>query len=231
LRLRTAALRPRAAAFTLVELLTVIAIIAVLASLLMTAVASAKKKSRAAVCTFNLHQISLALNMYMDDFGKRPPAVDALMNGRYLPTPRSLLCPEDRTGNWGRLVQSGYLSVSSPSSGPAEPVNYSYLMHPLSWDEGAWDRLMRVGGSAGMAACQLHGLGKQDVPDVHSFSGLLLRAQRDGAVVRRRLFWNSSFLFGGPPDGFGLIPSSLGSVPDPYPIQIYLDDPAQWFQP
>src|SRR2546427_2268501 len=36
----------RAAAFTLVELLTVIAVLAVLASLLMTAVASAKKKSR-----------------------------------------------------------------------------------------------------------------------------------------------------------------------------------------
>ena len=55
------------AAFSLVELLTVIAIIAVLASLLMTAVVSANKKSRTMVSTFNLRQISLALNLYLDD--------------------------------------------------------------------------------------------------------------------------------------------------------------------
>ena len=227
---------PRAAAFTLVELLTVIAVIAVLASLLMTAVASANKKSRTAVCTFNLHQISLALDMYLDDFGKRPPSVDDLVSGKYLPAPRSLLCPEDKTGNWGRLVQTGNLfSFSSQLGGtPAalnEPVKYSYLLHPLSWDDGMWDRLMQAGGSAGVAACQLHGLGKQDVPDVHSFSGLLLRAQRDGAVVRRRLFWTSE----APSIGaVGAIATSFGtpasvSNPSPLQIQIYLDDPARWF--
>jgi prepilin-type N-terminal cleavage/methylation domain-containing protein len=224
----------RAAAFTLIELLTVIAIIAVLASLLMTAVASAKKKSRTAVCMFNLHQISLALEMYLDDFGKRPPSVDDFVRGKYLPTPRSLLCPEDKTGNWGRLVQSGnVISIGAQLGGPSatlsEPVKYSYLLHPLSWDDATWERLMQVGGSAGVAACQLHGLGKQDVPDVHSFSGLLLRAQRDGAVVRRRLFWTSEPL----PPGATFITSGFGpsgNGPDLYPLQIYLDEPTRLFQ-
>ena len=223
---------PRAAAFTLVELLTVIAIIAVLASLLMTAVASAKKKSRTAICMFNLHQISLALDMYLDDFGKRPPRVDDLVGGKYVPAPRSLLCPEDKTGNWGRLVQSGNLIIIGEPVGGSlpsfnEPVKYSYLLHPLSWDDMTWDRLMQAGGNAGVAACQLHGLGTQDVPDVHSFSGLLLRAQKDGAVVRRRIFWTAEALPSGTvATSFG----TPGGVPDLYPLQIYLDDPTQWFQ-
>ena len=90
-----------------------------------------------------------------------------------------------------------------------------------------WDRLMQAGGNAGVAACQLHGLGTQDVPDVHSFSGLLLRAQKDGAVVRRRIFWTAEALPSGTvATSFG----TPGGVPDLYPLQIYLDDPTQWFQ-
>jgi type II secretory pathway pseudopilin PulG len=217
-----------------------VAIIGVLASLLMTAIASAKKKSRTAVCMVNLHQISLALDMYLDDFGKRPPGVDDLVSGKYLPAPRSLLCPEDKTGNWGRLVQTGNLIFSgAPLGGPAvalnEPFKYSYLLHPLSWDDETWDRLMRAGGSAGVAACQLHGLGKQDVPDVQSFSGLLLRAQRDGAVVRRRVFWTTEASpIGTLPNGtvatsFGT-PDGVSVLSAQYPMQIYLDDPTRWFQ-
>ena len=226
---------PSAAAFTLVELLTVIAVMAVMASLLMTAIASAKKKSRTAVCTFNLHQISLALNMYLDDFGARPQRVDDLVSGKYLPASRTLLCPEDKTGNWGQLVQRANSVVigaqfGAPTVAENESVKYSYLLHPLSVDQATWDRLMRAGETAGVAACQLHGLGNQDVPDVHSFSGLLLRAQKDGAVVRRRLFWTTEV----PPmsavtSGFNPASSSSDFYSlQIFPLQIYLDDPTHW---
>ena len=233
-----APLGPRGSGFTLVELLTVIAIVAVLASLLMTGIASAKRKSRAVVSTFNLRQISLALNMYMDDFGKRPPAVDELVTAKYLTEPRNLLCPEDKTRDWGRLVESGVIVFDAKTGLPfawgppatlKSPVSYSYLLHPLSWDETTWNRLMQESSSAGVAACQLHGLGKQDIPDVHSFEGLLLRAQRDGAVVRRQLFWNAPFLLDGPAAA-GAANNVEVHFRDPYAFQIFLDDPAEWAQ-
>ncbi len=55
------------AGFTLVELLVIIAIIAVLAGLLLPVLARAKDKSRAALCLGNLRQWNLALSMYMHE--------------------------------------------------------------------------------------------------------------------------------------------------------------------
>jgi len=222
----------------LVELLTVIAIVAVLASLLMTGIASAKRKSRAVVSTFNLRQISLALNMYMDDFGKRPPAVDELVRAKYLTEPRTLLCPEDKTKDWGRLVASDVIAFDARTGLPVatgpptlltNSVSYSYLLHPLSWEETTWTRLMQEGGSAGLAACQLHGLGKQEIPDVRSFEGLLLRAQRDGAVVRRQLFWNAPLALDIPASGAAAVDAGP-RWRDPYAFQVYLDAIPDWLQ-
>jgi hypothetical protein len=126
---------------------------------------------------------------------------------------------------------SASLVIGEPPGGTPpilnEPVKYSYLLHPLSWDDVAWERLMQAGGSAGIAACQLHGLGNQNAPDLHSYSGLLLRAQRDGAVVRRRIFWTTAAFPGG---AAVFAVNSPGSGADQYPLQIYLDDPAHWFQ-
>jgi prepilin-type processing-associated H-X9-DG protein len=56
-----------ALAFTLVELLVVIAFIVVLAALLMPALGRGKESGRVAVCQGNLHQIGLALQLYVDD--------------------------------------------------------------------------------------------------------------------------------------------------------------------
>jgi prepilin-type N-terminal cleavage/methylation domain-containing protein len=54
-------------AFTLIELLLVIAIIAVLAALLMPALATAKSKGKQTACLNNLRQLALSFQMYSAD--------------------------------------------------------------------------------------------------------------------------------------------------------------------
>ncbi|HEY1791074.1 MAG TPA: type II secretion system protein [Verrucomicrobiae bacterium] len=205
--------------FTLVELLTVIAIIAVLASLLLTAIASAKKKARMVTCTSNLHQFSLALNLYLEDSGGNRPTVAKLVSGNYLPSPGSLICPQDMTGNWGRLVETN----GSVPAGSIQPTsnNFSYLLFPLSWDDTEWEKLVKAGEQAGVAACQLHGLGNQNNPNIFNYSGQLLRAQLDGSVARRQFFWSSSPAGGGGSfSGTNLISTNLLNS-----LQIFFDEP------
>jgi prepilin-type N-terminal cleavage/methylation domain-containing protein len=57
------------AAFTLVELLVVIAVIAILAGLLLPALATAKGQARRIFCVNNQRQLSLTWTMYADDHG------------------------------------------------------------------------------------------------------------------------------------------------------------------
>jgi prepilin-type N-terminal cleavage/methylation domain-containing protein len=61
--------RRPASAFTLIELLLVIGIVAVLAALLLPALAAAKARGRRAVCMDNLKQAALSFQMYTADNG------------------------------------------------------------------------------------------------------------------------------------------------------------------
>ena len=69
--------------FTLVELLVVVAVIAVLASLLVVAVNSAKGKARRITCANNLRQINLGLRMYSDDWNDKAPKYLVGANGPF----------------------------------------------------------------------------------------------------------------------------------------------------
>mgnify|MGYP002377565788 CR=1 FL=1 len=61
-------------AFTLVELLVVVAIIAILASLLLTGLGRAHQAGRLAKCRSNVRQLSVALQMYLGDHNFYPHA-------------------------------------------------------------------------------------------------------------------------------------------------------------
>jgi prepilin-type N-terminal cleavage/methylation domain-containing protein len=177
--------RPRpVGGFTLVELLTVIAIIGVLATLISGAVSTSKRKARQVACISNLRQISLAVNLYLDDEQKTPASFLNLASSRTLGNSQVLHCPEDRIGNWGGKVQPVPDEIA-----PLPAVSY---LHSFFLADSTWKELARESTSFGLAVCQLHGLGQQntDAPSVFDFEGLIWRAQLDGAVVRRQVFWS-----------------------------------------
>jgi prepilin-type N-terminal cleavage/methylation domain-containing protein/prepilin-type processing-associated H-X9-DG protein len=136
----------RGAAFTLVELLVVIGIIAVLAGMAYPVYQRTVAGGRAAACLSNLRQLGVGLNAYLNDNEMRMPSlkiarestqddvpvIDNTLN-RYIPDRAVFACPADtkgfaaRTGTsycWNILVNDQlvanlrFLMVTDPTHIP-----------------------------------------------------------------------------------------------------------------
>jgi prepilin-type N-terminal cleavage/methylation domain-containing protein/prepilin-type processing-associated H-X9-DG protein len=102
-------------AFTLIELLVVIAIVSVLAALLLPALSKGKELGRSAACISNLHQIGLALQMYVD------------VNNNHLPVMR------DRSSDTNAAATNSLPSVDVVLRG--ELGNTNVLRCPSDYDQ------------------------------------------------------------------------------------------------
>jgi len=81
-------------AFTLIELLVVIAIIAILAALLFPAFGRAKESGRSTACISNLHQLGIALQVYVDGNNNRLPVMRDKFIGTNQPATNTLPSPD-----------------------------------------------------------------------------------------------------------------------------------------
>jgi prepilin-type N-terminal cleavage/methylation domain-containing protein/prepilin-type processing-associated H-X9-DG protein len=113
----------RAGGFTLVELLVVIAVIALLTAMLLPVLNRASEKGRASSCVANLRQIGIALAAYADESAERYPfaageitwdSVDTFSGShcwmqqlvRYIGNRKSYRCPNDDISEFNYFLGS-----------------------------------------------------------------------------------------------------------------------------
>jgi len=121
----------RAHGFTLVELLIVIAILGVLASLILANMSGARERARDAQRKSDLRQLQTALRMYFTDFGRNPASTAS--NQIQHSATSEIFDWGDEFGIGGNTYMSKLpIDPLDESSGGA--YSYNYQLHPTDTD-------------------------------------------------------------------------------------------------
>ncbi len=137
------------AAFTLIELLIVIAIVALLAAILFPVFARARETARKSSCQSNLKQIGLAVMQYTQDNDERYPSTYITPAGLvswmqyvqpYAKSTQIFLCPSDTT-------RTDLPSSANSSPGYVSPFPTSYGLNAL-FTTGGHPNLVGIMASA-----------------------------------------------------------------------------------
>ncbi|WP_395138079.1 H-X9-DG-CTERM domain-containing protein [Armatimonas sp.] len=116
--------------FTLIEIIIVIAIIGILSGILLPVISASQRKSRATKCISNMHQISIALRIYTDDYDGYYPSHRIWEAKKIQGLNNNLACPEAQ-GNW-RFERDDYPKYGVPGYGLNSNLTYIAETLPLS---------------------------------------------------------------------------------------------------
>jgi len=118
------------AAFTLVELLVVVAIIGILIALLLPAIQAAREAARRSSCSNNLRQFGLGLHNYMDRYKRLPPGTN--WNSRPHEMWQIAILPfMDNTALYDAIDHRIYRDPNNPVPGTLVPPVWEQI-HPTS---------------------------------------------------------------------------------------------------
>lgn len=125
-------------AFTLLELLVVVGVVAILAALIYPASQRVAASGRATTCVSHLRQIGTGLNLYLSENGMRMPelragrasldedvpVIDNTLN-RYLSDPRVFACPADP--KYAKLSGTSYYWNVALNNQPLSDLNFLHM--------------------------------------------------------------------------------------------------------
>lgn len=130
-------------AFTLVEMLVVLAIIGILASLLMPSLASAKRRANSVKCLNHVRQLNIALSLYANDndgeYPPRRPRSNSWIRvlQPYYHDANILKCPQDRFSEKRSYLFNGWNDYFRSTLSPEEFKQFDTWQWPHGIKETA----------------------------------------------------------------------------------------------
>ena len=188
-----------ARAFTLIELLTVILIISIICAILFPVFSKAKASAKKASCASNLHQSSVALDLYAGDHGDFPlglvPAIGSDPGGRlrrnfsplspYMGNTSVLLCPMD--GNGGRVQQVFDRKLKRSYQG-------MWILWEVTSGREAWKELISQDSNPALLRCHFHEPRIAELlqrPDLNGFYGMAEHGPAQGVRLDGSIYWDT----------------------------------------
>jgi prepilin-type N-terminal cleavage/methylation domain-containing protein/prepilin-type processing-associated H-X9-DG protein len=183
--------RPRTTlrrAFTLVELLVVVAVISILAGLLFPVFAQTRDKARQSACASNLHQLGAAVSLYTQDYDERFPQTHPTA------TPWTLGDDEDTLVSPWRALMEPYVKSMGVFRCPTDSSPTDW--HPASYGPNGYTVYGASLSEVSRPTETIYGVELQDgavIDDVSPWYGADMI--RDGVLAEKRHAGGSNYLY------------------------------------